>query len=223
LVLLAGLAATSIVLGGPPLHLRNQDWFRYSFLGYFYWFALGLAIAVVSVAYPRRDDHPRVLRLIASRPGMCWAGAFAIYIVTVLAFSTAPFVFEFKSSEYVLLILLQGVCATLVFLPAVFANPNRGLPARVVGHPVLMWFGLISYGLLLWHGTIAISFGSLGGGGGYWTVLIAEFVIAVPLAVLSYYFIERPLMKLKATSLRDVVRARPKRASTPVADVSRLP
>ena len=41
-----------------------------------------------------------------------------------------------------------------------FGNPNRGLPARVLGHPVLMWIGLISYGLLLWHGTVAVMLGS---------------------------------------------------------------
>lgn len=196
--LLAVLAIGSLLAGGSPVDLREQAWFRYSFLGYFYWFALGLGLAVISVVYAHERHRPRLLRLIAAKPGLCWAGGLAVYLATVLIFSDAPFVFAFNSSEYFWLNLIQGVGATLFFLPAAFANPNRGLPARILGHPFLMWTGLISYGLLLWHGTVAVMLGSLfGSGEGYWTVLIAEIVIAVPLAMLSYYFVERPLMKFK--------------------------
>jgi peptidoglycan/LPS O-acetylase OafA/YrhL len=205
--LLAALAIASLLLGGAPFDLREQAWFRYSFAGYFYWFALGLALAVISVAYARAAEPPKALRLVASKPGLCWAAGFGVYLLTVLVFSDVPFVFGFSDAEYVWLNLLQGVGATLFFLPAVFANPNRGLPARILGHPFLMWTGVISYGLLLWHGTVAVMLGSLfGSGEGYWTVLIAEIVIAVPLAMLSYYFVERPLMKLKYRPLREVLR-----------------
>jgi peptidoglycan/LPS O-acetylase OafA/YrhL len=131
-------------------------------------------------------------------------------VLTVLLFSDVPFVFGFNNdAEYVWLTLIQGVGATLFFLPAVFANPNRGFPAKVLGHPFLMWTGLISYGLLLWHGTVAVMLGSLfGSGEGFWTVLVAEIVIAVPLAMLSYYFVERPLMKFKYRPLRDLLQSR---------------
>lgn len=216
LALLAVLAGISLWLGGAPFHLRDQAWFRYSFAGYFYWFALGLALAVLSTIYSRPSAYPRPLRLVASRPGLCWAGGFAIYAATVLIFSDAPFVFGFNDTQYVWLLLMQGVGATLFFLPAVFANPNRGLPARVLGHPFLMWTGLISYGLLLWHGTVAVMLGGLfGSGEGYWTVLIAEIVVAVPLAMLSYYFVERPLMKFKYRPLGKAKR----RKSPPASQV----
>jgi peptidoglycan/LPS O-acetylase OafA/YrhL len=209
LALLAILAAASLLFGGAPFDLREEAWFRYSFIGYFYWFALGMALAVISVAYGHASRKPRALALIAARPGLCWVAGLGVYMVTVLAFDDAPFVFAFNSSEYLMLNLIQGVGATLFFLPAVFANPNRGLPARVLGHPFLMWTGVISYGLLLWHGTVAVMLGSLfGSGEGYWTVLIAEIVIAVPLAVLSYNLVERPLMRLKYRSLREVLRTR---------------
>jgi peptidoglycan/LPS O-acetylase OafA/YrhL len=207
LCLLALLAAASLLLGGAPFHLREDAWFRYSFLGYFWWFSLGLGLAVLSVVYAHSAKPPRALRLVASKPGVCWAGGFAVYVATVLIFSDVPFVFGFKDAEYVWLNLLQGLGATLFFLPAVFANPNRGLPAKVLGHPFLMWTGLISYGLLLWHGTVAVMLGSLfGSGEGYWTVLVAEIVIAVPVATLSYFFVERPLMKFKYQPLRKILR-----------------
>lgn len=209
LALLAILAAASLLFGGAPFDLREEAWFRYSFIGYFYWFALGMALAAISVVYGHASRKPRALALVAARPALCWAAGLGVYLVTVVAFNDAPFVFAFNSSEYLMLNLIQGVGATLFFLPAVFANPNRGLPARVLGHPFLMWTGVISYGLLLWHGTVAVMLGSLfGSGEGYWTVLTAEIVIAVPLAMLSYNIVERPLMRLKYRSLREVLRTR---------------
>lgn len=212
LALLALLTALALWAGGSPLDLRSESWFHYSFLGHFYWFALGLALAIVSVAYSNRKRQPGPIRLAEAHPLLCWVAGFGIYLTTVLAFSDAPFVFDFNNSEYLLMNLIQGVGGVLFFLPAIFGNPNRGLPARILGHPALMWVGLISYGLLLWHGTVAVMLGSLfGSGEGYWTVLIAELVVAVPMAVLSYYFVERPLMKFKYRSPRKIFRDKGRR------------
>ena len=222
LALLLVLAATSLWLGGAPAHLRDQAWFRYSFVGYFYWFALGLALAVLSTVYSQPRTYPRPLRLVASRPGLFWAGGLGVYTATVFIFSDAPFVFGFNDTQYVWLLLMQGVGASLFFLPAVFANPNRGLPARILGHPFLMWTGLISYGLLLWHGTVAVMLGGLfGSGEGYWTVLIAEIVIAVPLATLSYFFVERPLMKFKYQPFGVFKRSRSRREEEAASEAGR--
>jgi peptidoglycan/LPS O-acetylase OafA/YrhL len=216
--LLALLAAGSLILGGPPLDLRGENWFRYSALGHLYWFALGMALAVISVAYTRKT-LPRAIRAAADRPGLCWAAGLGIYAITVLTFSVAPFVFQFQASEYVALNLLQGVAALCFFLPAVFGDPNRGLPARVLGHPFLMWAGVISYGLLLWHGTVAAALGTMGGEGyGYWTVLIGQIVFAVPLAIAAYYLVERPLMKLKYRPLRELLAERRRRKAAPVPE-----
>jgi peptidoglycan/LPS O-acetylase OafA/YrhL len=210
LLLLAVLAAASLLLGGPPLELRSHEWFRFSALGHFYWFSLGLALAVISVVDWRRE-LPRVARAahaLVSRPALCWLGGFAIYAITVASFYPAPFIIApFRDDwEYTTLNLIQGVGAVLLFLPAAFWNPNRGLPARILGHPALMWVGLISYGLLLWNVTIAVMLGYPRADEGYWTVLIAGSLLTVPLAAASYHFVERPLMKLKYRSLREVLR-----------------
>lgn len=207
LALLAVLAAASVVLGGAA-SLREEDWFRFTLLGHFYWFAIGLALAVISVAYSG-SKPPRVLRVAAARPELCWAGGFAIYLVTLFSFYPAPFpVAPFTDLEYAELNLLQGVAAGLFFLPAVFGNPNRGVPARILGHPVLMWVGLISYGILLWHVTVAVSLGVVGADTGFWTVLLLGSALTIPLAAASYYVVERPLMTFKYRSFREALRRR---------------
>jgi peptidoglycan/LPS O-acetylase OafA/YrhL len=198
LVLVAALGIASLVLGGPPFGLRSHDWFRFSALGHFFWFSLGLGLAIVSVL-DWKAGLPRAVRALAARPLLCWVAAAAIYVFTVLVFYPAPFIIApFRDGlEYDALNLLQGVAAVLLFVPGVFGNPNRGLPNRLLGHPVLMWIGLISYGLLLWNVTFAVLLGYPNADEGYWTVLIVGTIATLPLAALSYYLVERPLMKFK--------------------------
>lgn len=221
LLLILTLAAASLILGGPPFELRSQEWFRFSALGHLYWFGIGLALAVISVV-DWRKELPRVARwgrAIASHPELCWLGGVAIYAITVLSFYPAPFIIApFRDGwEYTTLNLIQGVGALLIFIPAAFWNPNRGLPAKILGHPALMWVGLISYGLLLWNVTIAVMLGTPRADEGYWTVLIVGGLLTLPLATLSYYYVERPLMKLKYSSLREVMAQRSRRRNQ-VAD-----
>ena len=116
--------------------------------------------------------------------------------------------------------LIQGVGAALLFLPAVFGNPNRGLPARILGHPVLMWFGLISYGIYLWHVTVVVALGVGGDSTDFWTALVGGTILTIPLAAASYYLVERPVLKLKYQTLREILRGRAQRHD-PVPDPGR--
>jgi peptidoglycan/LPS O-acetylase OafA/YrhL len=219
LLVLMGLAALSLFLGGAPFSLRHYAFFRFSFLSHFFWLALGLAAAVISVGYRNsREELPRLLRAAAERPGVCWSAALAIWLTTVFVFYPAPFpMAPFSTLEYTSLNLIQGTAAALLLVPVIFGNPNRGIAARVFGNPVFLWFGLISYGLYLWSMAITIDLGVGGAEAAFWPVLILTFLFAVPFAVASYYLIERPLMGLKYRSLREVLRrpAKPPRSTLP--------
>ena len=218
LTLLAMLAALSLLLGGAPLNLRQEDWYRFSMLGHFYWFALGLAIALISVAY-QQTGLPKALRFAQARPELCWAGGLAIYVLTLYAFYPAPFtIAPFTSAQYDILNVIQGIGAALLFVPAVFGNPNRGVPARILGHPILMWFGLISFGIYLWHVTIVVALGVGRGATDFWTALVYGAALTVPLAAATYYIVERPLMKLKYRPLREVLEERKRRKAGPLPE-----
>lgn len=197
LILIALLGATSLSLSVLPL--REHPWFVYTFAAHFDWLGLGLALAILSAVYGRREESlPRPLRIAASHPGTCWVAALALYLVTVFAFSPVPFtVADFTNQEFVAIHLLQCGIASLVVLPVVFGNPNVGLPRRVLANRYLLWLGLISYGFYLWQVTIGIDLGFGGANEGFATVLIGTVVIAIPLAAASYYLIERPLMRWK--------------------------
>jgi peptidoglycan/LPS O-acetylase OafA/YrhL len=207
LSLLVTLMAVSLILGGIP-SLSHYSWFRFSFLSHFVWLGLGLAAAVVSVGCAnRREMLPSRLRYLAERPGICWSLALAVWLITVFAFYPAPFpVAPFTVAEHIGLEFAQGLVAMFLLMPVAFGSPNRGVAARTLGHPVVVWAGLISYGLYLWSVTITVDLGVGGAEAGFWPVLILSTLITLPFAAASYYLIERPLMRFKYRSPREVLR-----------------
>lgn len=199
LVLIALLAALSLTLDLLPFDLREKSWFTYTFAAHFDWLGLGLAMAVLSVVYGRREDAlPRPLRILANNPSACWAGALALYLITVFAFQPVPFtVAQFSDGEFLGIHLLQCGVAFLLVFPVVFGNPNVGLPRRILANRLLLWLGLVSYGLYLWQVSIGIELGFGNARDSFLTVLAGTVLFALPLAAASYYLIERPLMRWK--------------------------
>ncbi len=63
--------------------------------------------------------------------------------------------------------------------------------------PVMLWLGLVSYGLYLWQVTPETDLGFGSAHEGFVVVLIGTLLFALPCAAASYYLVERPLMKLK--------------------------
>lgn len=208
LLLIGLLAVLSLVLDVLPMSLREQSWFTYTFAAHFDWLGLGLALAVLSVVYGRREETlPRPLRLAATNPGACWLGAVGLYLVTVLAFKPVPFpVAPFTNVEFMAIHFLQCGIATLIMIPIAFGNPNTGVPRRILGNRFLLWLGLVSYGFYLWQVTIGIDLGFGGAEASFATVLVGTIAIALPFAAASYYLIERPLMRWKTSPIWSVRR-----------------
>jgi peptidoglycan/LPS O-acetylase OafA/YrhL len=67
----------------------------------------------------------------------------------------------------------------------------------VLAQPVVAWLGLISYGVFLWHYAVVLRLGGPGAGLDFWPLLAVTLAITVALASVSYYGLERPLLRLK--------------------------
>lgn len=206
LVLLVALASLSVFLNMAPASLREEPWFRFTFAGHFFWLALGLGMAVLSVAYEERSTLPQPLRFLARRPGLSWAGAAVVYLITVVALEPVPFIVaEDTTPQFLGTHLAHGLLATLIMVPVVFGDPNASLPRRALANPAIAWIGLVSYGLYLWQVTIAYYLGFGGAEAGFAVVWILTLLITLPIAAASYYVLERPLMRLKHRPLREVL------------------
>jgi peptidoglycan/LPS O-acetylase OafA/YrhL len=181
----------------------DRSWLTTSVIGYGFWFALGMGLAVVSVGLERRERQPAVIRLIASRPLIPWALAFAGYALLTAWLPENPFIVA--QDQLIVIHVAFGAIAALLLLPVVFGDRSGGLPRRLLAHPVMAWLGLISYGIFLWHYAVTRVLGGPGADLDPGFLLIGTLAITIPCAAASYYLVERPLLRLKYRRVRDVV------------------
>jgi peptidoglycan/LPS O-acetylase OafA/YrhL len=167
------------------------------------WFALGMGFAVISVAFQGREHESRLIRLVRDHPLVPWSAAVALYLLLVAWLPPTPFLIE--HSKVILTHVAFAAIAALLLLPAVFGDRGGGLPRRVLANPIVAWLGLISYGIFLWHYAAAQQLGREAGEG-FVVVLLGTLVISIACAAISYYFVERPFLRLKYRRLSDVLR-----------------
>ena len=203
LLLLAGLSIVSVLLNFVVLGGTARSWVAPSVIGYVFWFALGMGLAVASVGLEHRKRQPAMIRLVTSWPLIPWALAFAAY--ASLSFWLPNAFFIVAKDQLIVIHLAFGAIAALLLLPAIFGDHLGGLPRRVLSHPVMAWLGLISYGIFLWHYVITRQLGGPGANLDPGPLLVATLAISIPCAAASYYLVERPLLRLKYRRVRDVM------------------
>ena len=217
LALAAAVGVTFQVLASRQL---VSDIVASSLLGQSTWLALGMALAVASVAATRSERESRVVGSVVQRPGLYWIGALAsLGVLTALlqpggllgileALNTRQPV-----PETLVAIVLTGAMSTLFVLPAVFGEDAGGLPRRILAAAPIAWLGLVSYGLFLWHLPIAqllalpadpfhfsasgldlaakIPFAVTP------TLLVLTIAVTSVMAAISYYVVELPFLRRK--------------------------
>jgi len=183
--------AISLASGGSVVEL--------SLIGTFAWFALGMAMAVISVG-----PAPAAPTAFVSRhPGACWAAAGVVYVVMCLLLRVpegAPL--RYTESQWMVQHVLSAVVAVLLVAPAVFGHREGGWPRRVMAWPVLAWLGLVSYGIYLWQGGVVLEAWRQGArdwvpGAPFLVMTLVTLAGTVAIAALSYYLVERPAMRWK--------------------------
>ena len=216
---LAGL----LVLGVASFALRmwafndvRVDTISWTIAGTFLWFALGMALAVLSARYHRAPERPKVLALIDRRPLLPWGVAVVlIAIVTHIGLPTTP-PQVYTSGDWFWEHLLYGLIAVAIALPATLAVISpRALPHRILGWGPIAWLGLVSYGIFLWHHPLTeklIHVQDWTSHGSFFIYTFVVFAVATCFATASYYLVERPILKYKDP--------RPKAPRTPTGEPS---
>lgn len=165
-------------------------------------FAAGMLLAVLSVRYQERD-LPSWIRPLDRFPGLAWAVALVAFLVVSKVGADAPSGQHTTTAHWVSRSSLYVVIGLAVVTPAVFGDQTRGLVRRVLANRVLLWIGLVSYSLFLYHRAVTSQVDKWGLGSApiAWVVALT---LSLAVSAVSYYLVERP-----AISLKGWVKARP--------------
>lgn len=201
LAVLALLGGTSLVLRGISLASGGST-LEVTLAGTFLWFAVGMALAVVSV----EGETWRLVRAVARRPVACWAVAAATLVVLAVVLHTpADRPIAYSARQWMAQHVLTALLAGALVAPAVLSPAAGGWPRRVLSWRWLGALGLISYGIYLWQGSWVEQLGRWGARGWvagepFLVVVVLTTVLTVATAAVSYRLVERPLMRLKHRS-----------------------
>ncbi|WP_242903338.1 acyltransferase family protein [Actinomadura terrae] len=169
---------------------------------YFAWFAIGMALAVVTV-WARLDERRPVAalcRAVADSWIACWTAAAMLYVIASTP-ATGPITFLTPDVFWTSLLdlVLSGLCAAALVAPVALAPPGHPGLEAVLGNPVARFLGRISYGLFLWQMLIIVSWYEWTGRlfrGEVATDLPLLAAASVAAATLSLHLVEEPLRRL---------------------------
>jgi peptidoglycan/LPS O-acetylase OafA/YrhL len=217
---LAVAAALAVLV--QVLAQRNvvSDLVATSLAGQLVWLAVGMALAVASVAAERADAAGRVVAIVTTRPELCWAGAALAFVGLIIVTEPEGLTGIVQTlaerqpiPKTLASVALSAGMACLILLPAVFGESAGGLPRRVLAMRWLTWLGVISYGLFLWHLPIA-QFLALPEDPFHFSASGLDLMAQLPhattailicltlaltcvFAAASYYIVELPFLRLK--------------------------
>jgi len=203
------LAAAAIVYGGALVgralvgSATSPDNYKLKWLPFMAdWFALGLALAVVKVAYDAG------LASKALRRAVDWADRTptVLAIVGVLAFVAVAHIglpTTFRSgtvAQDVERQILYGVMAASFVGVAAWSVSGRGAVRAALDARVMVLLGTISYGIFLWHDQILAqlmkwNFPDHVRHGTTLALFVVVFAATVAVATASWVLVERPLLR----------------------------
>jgi peptidoglycan/LPS O-acetylase OafA/YrhL len=107
-----------------------------------------------------------------------------------------------------------------MLLPAVFGDPSRGFVRRALANRALLWVGLVSYALYLWHAAVIAKLTSLGALTSFSPLgyISAALGASLLVAAASFYAVERPALRLGRRLSR---RRQPQDADVRMRDLAR--
>lgn len=160
-------------------------------------FALGMGLGLLSVLYPAGSRLPRLLRPIDRRPGVPWLIALLAFLALCYGIGLDGYGF-FTRREYLARDVLAAVIAVGLIVPAVIGDQSRGLVRKLLANRVLLWIGMISYGVFLYQGAVIFQLEEWGFGGAGTPLRLPVWLLAATagscaLAAVSWYALERPL------------------------------
>ncbi|MEJ7584415.1 MAG: acyltransferase [Acidimicrobiales bacterium] len=143
----AAFSATDRVWAGPDVTMRAVS---------FTWlpnnidlFALGMGLAVLSLAVERGLLPVRWAEAAGRWPALWWVGAASLFCWYAWSVGPPPFRVGYADLVWQRRQLVYGAIGVGLLLPAVFGDQRAGLIRRALQWSPVAWVGTVSYGLYL--------------------------------------------------------------------------
>ncbi|MFB9839098.1 acyltransferase family protein [Actinoallomurus acaciae] len=205
---IAAYAALSLVYSIFMFHPAYRPLLGVWLPRYFAWFAIGMALAVVSVrARTGSVRAARFARTVARSWGTCWLIAAVLYGIAASPF-TGPAdltaIDTVWTSEF--RVLLYGLVAVFAVGPVALAPAGEPIVHAVLGNRVMRFLGRVSYGVFLWQVPVLIGWSELVGHTPFTGHFLTEFpvvaLLTLGIATISFYYVERPVLRLASRRWR---------------------
>ncbi len=203
--------------------MLSLSWHTTWLPSYALWFGAGMALASVHVSL-RNDYLPRwrFLDDLGRAPLACWAAAVAVLGIATTPIAGPRNLDEPTAAQFGLKVVLYTVIAVLVLVPIAFGPETRTKAA--LGSGTARWLGTVSYGLFLWHPFVLEMIYVVTGRPEFTGDPLQTYLLTVAgalvLAALSYYFVERPFLRLGHRRRRPPVSRTESQSATPAASAA---
>ncbi|WP_345459338.1 acyltransferase [Actinoallomurus oryzae] len=205
---IAAYAALSLVYSIFMFHPSYRPLLGAWLPRYFAWFAIGMALSVVSVwARTGSARAARFARTVARSWGTCWLTAAVLYGIAASPLSGPADLTTIDTvwtSEF--RVVLYGLVAVFAVGPVALAPAGEPVMRAVLGNRVMRFLGRVSYGVFLWQVPVLIGWSELVGHTPFTGHFLTEFpvvaLLTVGIATISFYYVERPILRLASRRWR---------------------
>jgi peptidoglycan/LPS O-acetylase OafA/YrhL len=186
-------------LTSPVLHAGAT--LMVSLLGLLDWFAIGMALAVLRTELEAGRAVDSAVAALGRRPWLCVLLAFALFMSGVPFQHGDIFLPRYGFTTHALI----GLGSGLLVLPVIVPGPpgHTRWTLRILRHPRVVWMGMISYGIYLWHVPVLDLVGrglsSNPGAAPLGTVALTWATVTVGAVIMgaaSWYLVERPFQRV---------------------------
>jgi peptidoglycan/LPS O-acetylase OafA/YrhL len=170
-----------------------------------------MLLAVGSAWIAMGGGLPWIARALARSPAACWLLALEMYWLTLQLRLGEPFS---RGNNWQALGLagFHGICAFFFVFPAVFGDQDHGGIRAFLRSRAMVYLGLISYGIYLWHKPFTELSAEWAADGyvsdNFFLQLVIILALTIAVASASYFGLEKPLINWSR-------RRRPPRAKAP--------
>jgi peptidoglycan/LPS O-acetylase OafA/YrhL len=187
---------TTVAAGGGwfPVEQMGQ-WL----VGYLDWFALGMLLAVGSAWLGAGGRLPMLGRALARYPAASWGLSLVLFWVALQLNTPASIYDPVTRIQDFGIAFLYGFVAFFLLFPVVFGDQSEGRIRGFLRSRVMVYLGLVSYGIYLWHNIwvrqLKVWFHNGTFGANLWLWFAIVLALTLVTATLSYYWVERPAVR----------------------------